>query len=168
MEKDDKGAAPAGTKTAPTKAPAGAAPERATPAPDQHMPDTADPAASKLAAAVQDAERRVLLERYDRLAERIGGDPATMPLGALRALVSALAAAVQRLGGDRPGFVSAGVAADLERVGYSVDPANGDIYLRDAGSGAVTRIERGTGVESPVDMPRPVDRSDGARQSVKA
>jgi hypothetical protein len=82
-------------------------------------------------------------------------------------LVGALEAAVARLGVPRPGFVSAGVAADLERAGYSVDPANGDVYLRDADSGRVTRIERRTGVESAVDMPEPQDLTGGARQSVK-
>ena len=145
-------------KSAPVKAPA--------PAP-QPVPNTADPAAVRLAEAVEAGQRKELLAKYGELSERIGADPATMPISALRALVGALAAAVARLGGARPGFVSAGVASDLEARGYSVDPANGDVYLRDADSGRVTRIERGTGVESPVDMPQPRDLTGGARQSVK-
>jgi hypothetical protein len=166
-ESKDKAAAQHQSPAAATKAPAGEAAARTTPARDQHVPDPADPAAVRLAEAVQAAQRKELIEKYERAAERIGSDPGTMPLAALRALVGALESAVARLGIARPGFVSAGVAADLERAGYSVDPANGDVYLRDADSGRVTRIERRTGVESAVDMPEPQDLTGGARQSVK-
>jgi hypothetical protein len=160
-----------GTKPAPVKATAPAkatANAGSTPAPSQHIPETVDPAAVKLAAAVEAGQRKELIERYERASERLGGgDPATMPISAFRALVGALESAVARLGISGPGFVSAGVVADLERSGYAVDPANGDVYLRDADSGDVTRVERGTGRESAVDMPEPADLTGGKRQSVK-
>ena len=151
-------------------APAKASPAKATarPAPDPgRLADGADPAAVKLAAAVEAGQRRELLEQYDKLSERIGSDPTSMPITSLRALVAGLEAAVKRMGVARPGFVSAGVASDLERLGYAVDPANGDVYLRDADSGVVTRVERGTGVETTVDMPVPQDLTNGERQSIK-
>jgi hypothetical protein len=157
-ETETKAPAKASTPAkAPAKAPTG-----------QHVPETADPAAAKLTAAVESAERDRLLRELDTLTERIGADPEDMPLSALRAMVGALSAAVARMGVPGPGFVSAGVAGDLERVGYSVDPSNGDVYVRDGETGNVTRIERGTGKEHRVDMPEPAVRPDSGRPSVKA
>lgn len=115
-------------------------------------PDS-DPASVALDEAVRKAEIKQLTEERNELRAKIGDAP---DLVVLRAEVDALRSVAARaglsLGRQR---MSAGVAADLETSGYAVDPANGDVYVRDGDT--VTVTSRG-GDKRTLDMPLPSTR----------
>jgi hypothetical protein len=130
----------------PDTAPARASAEQ--PAPSVPATTEANPATKAVTDAVRKAELRQLTEERDALREKLGDAP---ELAVLRAEVDALRQVAARagvtIGRER---MSAGVASDLEAQGHAVDPANGDVYVRDGGK--VTLTTR-AGEVREVDMP---------------
>lgn len=110
-----------------------------------------NPAGAAIRDAARAAEAEQLRGERDELRKLIGDAPT---LEVLRAEVSALREAAARAGVTRTSrwTMSAGVAADLETVGYATDPTTGDAFVRDGDRVTVTTR---TGETRTVDMPTP-------------
>lgn len=145
---------PAAKKTTPATAKSATTSDRPTSAADRPQPGQSAGPVNPAGAAIRDAARQAEVDRLtqqrDELREMLGDAPT---LEILRAEVGALQQAAARAGATRHRFVmSAGVAADLETVGYATDPGTGDAYVRDGDRVTVTSR---TGVVRTVDMPAP-------------